>query len=83
MFSQTGLELLKMFGSKPNINSLNIRWVGGYQTINAQHHAQYPQKMRILLGSTSPSPFDGGKLGGGRNFVSRGPHSIAGATPPP
>ena len=71
-----------MCGSKPNINSLNIRWVGGYQTINAQHHAQYPQKMRILLGSTSPSPFDGGKLGGGRNFVSRGPHSIAGATPP-
>ena len=49
-----------MYGSKPNINSLNIRWVGGYQTINAQHHAQYPQKMRILLGSTSPSPFDGG-----------------------
>ena len=32
MFSQTGLELLKMYGSKPNINSLNIRWVGGYQT---------------------------------------------------
>ena len=60
MFSQTGLELLKMCGSKPNINSLNIRWVVGYQTINAQHHAQYPQKMRILLGSTSSSPFMGG-----------------------
>ena len=41
------------------LNSLNIRWIGCYRTINAQHHNQYPEKMFILLGSTSSSPLDG------------------------